>query len=130
MLNVSGETVCRLVELAQAFQAQEAVTFPDDEEGVDSDDDWMEQVLADHADDPTLAEFRSVIEDLEPDQQFEVVALMWLGRGDFQDDEWEEAVALAREQWTPATAEYLLAHPLLPEHLVEGLAAFGLACNE
>ena len=30
MLNVSGETVCRLVELAQAFQARDTVVMPED----------------------------------------------------------------------------------------------------
>lgn len=129
MLNVSGETVCRLIELSRAFQAQESVTFPDDASG-SMDEADANQLLAAHEDDASLAEFRTVVADLEPDQQTEVVALLWLGRGDFSDEEWEEACQLARDEWTPATADYLIAHPLLPEHLIEGLAAFGVECDQ
>ena len=131
MLNVSGETVCRLVELAQAFQARDTVIMPEDA-GNPIDDPAGAETLTEPAageEDSSVAEFRTVIEDLEPDQQTEVVALMWLGRGDFQEDDWDGALRLARDEWTPETADYLLGHPLLAEYLVEGLAAFGLGCD-
>ena len=83
MLNVSGETVCRLVELAQAFQARDTVIMPEDA-GNPIDDPAGAETLTEPAageEDSSVAEFRTVIEDLEPDQQTEVVALMWLGRG-------------------------------------------------
>lgn len=128
MLNVSGETVCRLVELAQAFQSQEAIILPDDGSNpIDQPGDAP--APASGGGEPSQAEFRTIIADLEPDQQTEVVALMWLGRGDFQEDDWEGALRLARDEWTPETADYLLGHPLLAEYLVEGLAAFGLGCD-
>jgi hypothetical protein len=131
MLNVSGETVCRLVELAQAFQARDTVVMPEDA-GNPIDDPAGAETLTEPTageEDSSVAEFRTVIEDLEPDQQTEVVALMWLGRGDFQEDEWEEAVSMARDEWTPETADFLLGHPLLSEYLVEGLAVFGVQCD-
>ena len=128
MLNVSGETVCRLVELAQAFQSQEAITLPNDGSNpIDEPGDAPAPAAG--VDDPSRAEFRTIVADLEPDQQTEVVALMWLGRGDFQEDEWEEALRLARDEWTPDTADFLLGHPLLSEYLVEGLAVFGVQCD-
>lgn len=128
MLNVSGETVCRLVELAQAFQSQEAITLPNDGSNpIDEPGDAPAPAAG--VDDPSRAEFQTIVADLEPDQQTEVVALMWLGRGDFQEDDWQGALRLARDEWTPETADYLLGHPLLPEYLVEGLAAFGLSCD-
>ena len=128
MLNVSGETVCRLVELAQAFQSQEAITLPNDGSNpIDEPGDAPAPAAG--VDDPSRAEFGTIVADLEPDQQTEVVALMWLGRGDFQEDDWQGALRLARDEWTPETADYLLGHPLLPEYLVEGLAAFGLSCD-
>ena len=127
MLNVSGDTVCRLVELAQEFHAQEAVSIP--EEPGNPSGDWAVQILADHMEDATLGEFRAIVADLDPDQQQELVALLWLGRGDFTDEEWEDAKQLARDEFRPnATAEYLIAHPLLPEHLREGLAVFDIEC--
>jgi hypothetical protein len=54
-----------------------------------------------------------------------VVAVMWVGRGDYEPDEWEEVLQQAEEQSTPWTADYLIAHPLLPHYLAEGLEALG-----
>ena len=58
-----------------------------------------------------------------------VFALMWLGRGEFDAAEWEEAVEEARNSWTTATAEYLIAHPQLADHLLEGLDLLGYSCE-
>lgn len=127
MLNISGETVCRLVELARTFQAQEGVSFPG--AGVDQDEDWVMQTLASHGNDPTLAEFRSIVDDLEPDQRRELVALMWLGRGDFTLEEWDEALEIAEAREATQTADYVIGHPLVSDYLEEGLAAFGLSCE-
>jgi len=119
MLNVNSDTIYRLIDLAREFHAQEQVTFP--EEPGNPSGDWAAQMLASHADDLTLQEFQSIVADLDPDQQQEVVALLWLGRGDFNAEEWEEAVEQARDNWTPTTADYLIAHPFLADHLREGL---------
>ncbi|MEX6501434.1 DUF3775 domain-containing protein [Pseudomonas zhanjiangensis] len=127
MLNVNPDTVCRLIALAHVFHAKEAVVIP--EEPTSPSDDWARQVLADHADDEVFQEFRSIIEDLEPDQQQEVVALLWLGRGDAALDDWAGLLVQARDDWNPRTAEYLIAHPFLAEHLQEGLDLHGYACD-
>ncbi|UCH53870.1 MAG: DUF3775 domain-containing protein, partial [Pseudomonadota bacterium] len=80
--------------------------------------------------DSTFAELTAEINDLEPDQQVTLVALMWLGRGDFDAEEWEDALAQARDQWKPNTAEYLLTTPLVADYLDEGLAQLGYSCSE
>ena len=80
------------------------------------------QVLANHSGDMTYQELRNIINDLEPDQQTQLVALMWLGRGDFSDEEWEDALEQAGDNWNNRTAEYLLATPLLADYLEEGLS--------
>lgn len=127
MLNVSSETVCHLIDLAREFHVQEAVTFPDEPENASGD--WAAQILASHSGDPTFLEFKSTIEDLEPDQQQEVVALLWLGRGDFSKAEWRAAVQEAMDSWNTRTAEYLIAHPLLADYLREGLDILGYDCE-
>ncbi len=126
-LEVSSETVCRLIQLAREFHAQEGVVIPD-EPGSPADD-WPTQILASHAGDLTLEEFCAIVADLEPDQQQQVVALLWLGRGDFGLDEWQETLDRAGDEWTPDTAHYLIAHPLLAEYLSEGLELHGLRCG-
>jgi len=127
MLNVNPDTVCRLILLAREFHAQEDVTIP--EAPSTPSGDWAVQMLASHADDASFDEFRSIVQDLEPDQQQEVVALLWLGREDFSSDEWEAALEMAADNWTPETAEYLIAHPLLPTHLENGLDFLGYSCS-
>lgn len=127
MLDVNPETVCRLVELARGFHAQEEVVI--DEEPGDPGDDLLTQMLAGHAGDAALDEFRNIVADLEPDQQQQIVALLWLGRGDFSLEEWSEALEQAADNWNERTADYLIAHPLLPDYLAEGLDQHGYGCD-
>lgn len=128
MLDVSSEIVCAIIAKAREFHAKEAVVIP--EEPANPSGDWAVQVLADHADDLTYREAQQTIDDLEPDQQLNLVALMWIGRGDFDAGEWDAALAQARQLWTARTAEYLLARPLVADHLQEGLLALGYSCED
>lgn len=126
MLEIDSGTVCRVIERCREFHAQEGVTIPYDAEGADAD--WAMQVLADHEGDLTLAELKSLIDDLEPGQQMNLVALMWIGRGDFSGEEWNDVLEQARDQWTPRTAEYLIATPLVADYLNDGLEQMGYSC--
>ncbi len=128
MLDVNPDTVCHLVQLAREFHAQEQVVIPTD--SGDASEDWHVQMLASHTGDSTLEEFRSVIADLEPDQQQQVVGLLWLGRGDYDLGEWKQALSYAADVWNDTTADYLIAHPLLPDYLLEGLSLHGYSCDE
>lgn len=125
---INPETVCRIVAGIREFQAKEEVVLPEVRDS--SSDDWALQVLADHGDDLTYDETRTAIDDLEPDQQVALVALLWIGRGDFLETEWAEAYAAAEEEATPRVAEYLLATPLADDFLEEGLALMGYSCGE
>jgi len=127
MLNINPDTVCFLVSRARVFHSKEDVVMPD-VEGSPSED-WALQALADHADDPVFQEFKTTLADLEPDQQQAVVALMWIGRGEFSADEWDAAMDEARSEWTENTAEYLIGHPQLADYLLEGLDALGYSCE-
>ncbi len=128
MLNVNPDIVCSLITRAREFQAKEQVVIPD--VPMNPADDWALQILADHVGDLTYQEVKSTVEDLEPDQQAELVALMWLGRGDYDMVEWENALADATEQLTEHTADYLLAHPLVADYLRDGLDQHGYSCEE
>lgn len=128
LLEISSDTVCRLIALGREFHAQEEVVIP--EEPGNPSGDWAQQMLASHIEDSTFREFKSIVRDMEPDQQNQLVALFWIGRGDYSLEEWNDAVDYAAECASPTTADYLVAHPLLPDYLAEGLAAFDLGCNE
>lgn len=122
-LPVNRDLVAFLIEKAHEFHVKEDVTIPE-EQPLSPSDDWAQQILADHAGDPTLQEFRAAVEELDREQQFGLVALMWLGRGDYALDEWDDALATAQENWTPRTADYLIGTPMLADYLEEGLAQF------
>jgi len=64
------------------------------------------------------------------DEQCELVALVWVGRGDHTAAEWSEALRLARQEHNDRTSEYLLGTPLLADYLGEGLSQFDLSCGE
>lgn len=127
MLDVDPDTVCFLISKAREFHAKEEVVIPDVPDS--PADDWGRQALADHMNDPTFQEFKTTFDDLEPDQKFNIVALLWLGRGDFEAGEWQDALDEARDSWTPETAEYLIAHPLLADFLLEGMVQLGYSCD-
>jgi hypothetical protein len=55
---------------------------------------------------------------------------MWLGRGDYSEEQWDAACSEAKSGWTPRTAEYLMAKPLVADYLTEGLFLLGYSCEE
>jgi len=90
----------------------------------------MISVLEDHRDDPVEQELRGFIGALTEDEQIDLVAMAWLGRGDGTIDDWDELRAEASRAHNNRTASYLLGMPLLPDHLEEALSLFGLSCQE
>jgi len=128
MFELNPETVCFLISRAKEFHAKEEVVIP--EEPSSPSDDWARQVLADHTDDLTYQEFNSTVDDLEPDQQIALVALMWIGRGDFTEEQWDTAYSAAKSRRTRRTADYLITTPMVADYLAEGLALLGYDCEE
>lgn len=118
-LTLSPEFLRSLILQLRALMAQEEEVSPDS--GSNPSDDEGPATLQDTPDNLLRAELEAEIEDLDPDQQAELVALMWIGRGDMEPEEWEEAVALAADRHERSTASYLLSHPHVADHLDEGL---------
>lgn len=117
---LSPEFMRSLILKLRAVMAQEALVSPDS--GSNPSDDERSAVLQDSPDNLTRDEIEAQIDDLEPDQQAGLVALMWIGRGDFEPEEWDEAVALAIDRQSDGdTADYLLTHPHVADYLDEGL---------
>ncbi|MDZ7781506.1 MAG: DUF3775 domain-containing protein [Halioglobus sp.] len=119
MFDMHRDDLDRVIELARKFHVKEDLVTPDD--AGDLAEDYSAEVLAHHQADPVLQEFRSVVGGLGPDQQQQLVAMLWLGRGDGTVEEWDSLLEQARDEWTPTTADYLIGHPLLADHLQEGI---------
>jgi Protein of unknown function (DUF3775) len=127
-LIISSESVCFIIVKAREFDVQDVVT--DRDSGSNASDDGMASVLEAHADDLTLTEVRAFIAALSDDEQIDLVALMWLGRGDGTVEDWVDLRDEAQQHHNNRTASYLLGEPLLSDYLEEGLSQFGLSCAE
>ena len=127
-LTISSESVCFIIVKAREFDAQDVVTDPDS--GSNATDDNQASVLEAHSDDLTQKELVAFINALSDEEQAELVALLWLGRGDGTLEDWDDLRDEAQRQHNNRTAAYLLGEPLLSDHLEEGLSQFGLTCED
>ena len=121
MLDIDPEKVRQIIDQARMFDAKEEVSDPDS--GSNPADDMMADVLEDLREDATGNELAECIRGLDEDEQVDLVALAWIGRGTYEAANWEEAVAEARRAHNARTAEYLLSLPKLGDYLEEGLSA-------
>ncbi|MCE9648834.1 MAG: DUF3775 domain-containing protein [Parvibaculum sp.] len=126
-LNIATDKVCYIAAKARMFDVKEEVSDPDS--GSNASDDGMVDVLEDSAEDPTRQELVAFIRALDEEEQINLVALAWVGRGTYDASEWEQALETARGEHNARTAEYLLSLPLLGDYLEEGLQAFDEDCS-
>jgi len=127
-LNVSLETVCRLIVRARENEAQVPAIEADDEpDPTDSDDPYA--VLEDESNEAIEEEMTALLEELADDEVADVLALALVGRGTFDASEWDEALEAATEDGTESAIDQLLEMPMLAGYLDAGLAAFDLSCD-
>ena len=72
-----------------------------------------------------------MIAGLNDDERADLIALVYIGRGDMEPEEWGDAVRLAKEREKSSavsTADWLIGIPNLGDLLDEGLAAMGRSC--
>jgi hypothetical protein len=123
-LGISLESVAAIVDAARAVQEGEEsgalAREEEDEEGLDAEDE-------ENMDEDAL---RAFIADLNEDEQASLIALAWIGRGDYSGEEWEEARTLAKERNIRDPADYLLGIEMLGDMLEEGLAELGLSLED
>ena len=130
-LAVSREKVSFLIEKAQEFDVKDLPV--DEESGSNPTDDAEVDVLQDDSSDSLATEMASFMRALNEDEQIDLVALMWLGRGDGTIEEWEDLRTQAAERRNgyrnprSETVRYLLGEPLLGDFLAEGLDRFGIS---
>jgi Protein of unknown function (DUF3775) len=127
-LSISAEKVYWIATNARRFDVKDVVTDPDP--GSNPSDDDMREVLEDHGDDPVVAELIADIRALNEDEQIDLVALAWLGRGDGDLKDWDDLRSQAAAAHNDRTASYLLGMPLLSDYLDEALAQLGHSAEE
>ena len=129
MLALPLERLAYIIAKAREFDAEVPIE-PDAASGSDPPDDDEREVLLDTPDNPTEQELRDAIDGLGPVERQELLALMWLGRGDYDVDTWPEALRQAAEAADANLTDYLVETPLLGDFLEEGASALGLSLED
>src|SRR6185312_8348372 len=125
MLTISLETLVYIIEKAREYD--EEVPVDADDDGSNDSDDREVGILQDTEDNPTEQELRELIDGLNVDEQEELLALMYLGRGDFDRAGWADAMRQARDVVDAHVADYLMGTPMLGDYLEEGAAALDIS---
>ncbi len=114
-LSIDPDVAFRIAELAQVYQAEGLMPVEDDDV-VDSDpgDDPIPDIeaLADQAEEPHKEdalddELEELIAALNVDARRDLLALIWVGRGDYDAGDWSEARRAAREAEPFDVTDYL-----------------------
>ena len=129
------DSLCRIIIRAREYEAQ----VPSDATAEDPDslDDLEEDeggphalsVLSDDLNTGVEEELRAMFDELADDQIAEVLALAWVGRGTYDQSEWDDAYAEAADNDPESIADMLMDMGMLAGFLEAGLAAFDLNCD-
>ena len=131
-MDIAVETVCYVINRAREVMAD--LDTLEDEPGHHAPDDVMRDELPEEdqgaVDNADYDDLKAFIDSLNDDEQAELVALTWVGRGTYTADDWDEAVEVAHEEHPKRVARYLLSQPLLADELEEGLSELGYSCED
>ncbi len=128
MLTIRPQKVVRVMLMARTWNAKVESWANGEPPGDAVDDPGV--VLAAIPGDTTRDALVEYIGGLNEDEQSELVAIAWIGRGTFDVDDWDEAVQTARAERVNDTADYLLGMPMLADYLSNGLEALGYAVDD
>ncbi|WP_342238588.1 DUF3775 domain-containing protein [Inquilinus sp. OTU3971] len=128
MITISLEKLAYIVAKAREFDAE--VPPVDDGSGSNPSDDGSRDILEDTPDNPTYTELVDAIDSLSDEERVELLALVWLGRGDVTREEWPEALDQARDLHDERETSYLVGTPLLGDFIAEGLSQLGYSLEE
>jgi hypothetical protein len=134
MVDIASDTVTALIANLRQRDAKVAPHYdaPGEKGSTasnEAEDDFRE-ILEDLPDDAVEEEIRGQIDALNEDERLDLVAMMWIGRGDYTVEDWGEARRLARDEATHSTADYLLGTPLAGDYLEAGLNELGISPQE
>lgn len=125
-LQIAPEKVGWIILKVRALDAKVAPSI----DAVDASDDDESELIDSRRNDSGEAEVIGFIRGLNEDEETDLVALAWVGRGTFDIEDWQEARRTARSERTTRTERYLLGMPMLADYLAEGLEAFGIDPGE
>ena len=126
-LDISTEKVAWVILKAREYESKVS-SF--DEGDTETSDEEGTSILENANDDETVRELAGFFQAMNEDEEANLVALAWIGRGTYTADEWKDAIATARSERTTRTERYLLGMPHLADHLEDGLEALGISAAD
>jgi len=93
--------------------------------GTDTNADLGDDSAESHSNSTDRSELSGFIRGLNLDEQIDLVALTWLGRGDGDLDNWRDLHSEAARAHNNRTASYLIGTPMLADYLEEAMTQFG-----
>lgn len=127
-LSINPDTIRMLVQKARSASAAVEDSFEDGHDGeVEFDADTLteghhhEGLAEEESEDLSAEELSELIDDLNVDEAAELVAIAWIGRGDFEAGDFAATIEEARSRAFGPTSKYLLGMPMLADYLEAGL---------
>jgi hypothetical protein len=128
MLTIPLEKLAYIVAKAREFDAE--VPPVNEDSGSNPSDDAERDVLEFGANNPTFQELTDAIDSLSDRERVELLALTWLGRGDYTKEEWTAVLEEAHRIHDERETQYLVGTPLLADYLEEGLSQLGYSLED
>ena len=130
---VDPEKIFFVITKLREFQAKQEDlpgNFAENEDASNAVDDGMREVLEDTPNDPVLQELRAFIHALNVDDRAALVALVFVGRGDFAPTEWEAALSEAKQRDLRSAIRILISTPLSADYLDDTMGVYGETFDE
>ena len=131
-LRISTDKVCEFIEAAREVAGKVSSTAGD--RTTTGDDSELETLVDEpgqdfYEHDDRRREMVEFIAGLNVEEQTDLLALIWLGRGDYDISEWDDALAEAEARIAARDPDYMIGDASLPQYLGDGLEAFDRTCD-
>ena len=131
-LTLDPSTAMKIAMLVREFDTEDIDPTGEEYSGDEAfadEEDLLEKEKQDQ-EDPFLEELNSAVNVLNVDAQRDLLALMWVGRGDYPPEDWATARHLAADIADMHLAQYLAETPLASTYLIEGLSQMGYSVDD
>ena len=127
-LALDTDTAFYILLKAREFDAKEEQVDPD--EGSNPSDDRDVDILEFDPDDAVEEELAAAIQPLNVDEKLDLIALIFVGQGDYGFNEWAEARDSAREVDLSQLTQFILEIPTVSDDLEEALSQLGHSLDD
>jgi hypothetical protein len=126
-LRINPDKVCQLIEAAQELAGRVPSTAGD---RTTTGDDSPLTFIEERDDDPTRQQMVEMIAGMNVEEQVDLLALVYIGRGDFDLATWDDALEEARTRIDVGDPDFMIGDIDLPAYLRDALDAFGKTCPD